>query len=259
MRTTIILFLLFLIAQVFCAEEKNVFVFEEKEQTTTVEALNANYDGDKIILSGNVIISNLMGEARAETAVLEKEEPKTQKIDFPYLELKKGVCVKLTDGGNLYCEEVSIDLIAMRSLFQGKYNEMQVVYEDKQGQISADKAAIDFVKDEQGKYAPQKVTLVGHIQIVEQKNDGNRYALADYVEVFPQINKMVLKAEKSNKVLFFDEKKNIQLSAQSITATKDKLTGKESIHGSGDVKFIFAKDEIEKLNGSLKFFRAQSP
>src|ERR1700722_18070319 len=93
-------------------EEKQVFFIsdEKMEQTTTVEALNANYDGEKIYLTGDVTIVNPMGEAKAQSAILKKEDQKIHKIDFPFVELKKDVSVKLADGGLLVCDEMTVDL-----------------------------------------------------------------------------------------------------------------------------------------------------
>lgn len=222
------------------------FSSSKKEQTTTVEANLANYDGDKIDLVGNIVIENAMGKAKAQLSTLLKGEDKKCKIDFPFIELSQEVEVFFSEGGSLYCEKVCIDLIALTSYFEGSLDK-PVIYSDARGQILAKCASIDFIKQDKGSYIPQKVTLIGNVRLQDVSLEENRYALADYVEVFPQENLINFEARGNNKVLFFDEKRNVQLSANKIEAKKDRLTQKESIKGHGDVQFLFAKDEFEKI------------
>lgn len=220
-------------------------LFGEKG-VTTVEASHANYDGDKITLSGNVLITNPMGTAQAQEAQLRKEEPRTQRIDFPYIELKDHVVVTFSNDGTLQCEDVIVDLVAMTSLFVSLPTQ-QLLYRDSRGEIFADRAIVDFASDEKGRYIPKKVTLFGHIRMAEIIENSQRYALCDYIEFYPETNKMILEGREGNKVLFFDDKRKMQLAAQSVIAIKDATSGKESIRGIGDVKFLFAKEEFDKL------------
>src|ERR1700759_209510 len=78
-------------------------------ETTTVESNDAIYDGNQILLSGQVIIENMMGHVHAEQAILKRDLTGTSKNDFPWAELSEHVVAHLSDGGLFECEKVIFD------------------------------------------------------------------------------------------------------------------------------------------------------
>ncbi|MCB1181160.1 MAG: hypothetical protein KDK55_03950 [Chlamydiia bacterium] len=221
---------------------------EYYNEATTVMANKASYDGSKIYLSGEVIIENKLGKAVAKEAILQKTEKKENPINFSFVELSGEVKVTLTDGKHLLCERVALDLIALTSLFEGK---KQVFYQDEKEQIFADKVLIDYEKGENEKLSPQKVTLMGHVQMKEKTNEGFRFALADCAIIDPKTEKILLEGREDRQVLFFDEQRKIQLAAKRIEAKRNTITGKESIQGFGAVKFVLAQEEFNKIKKSF--------
>jgi len=58
---------------------------------------------------------------------------------------------------------------------------------------------------------------------------------------------MILKANRNARVLFYDKVNNIQVSADTLKVNRDPHTNKESIKGTGDVRFTFVQQELDQL------------
>lgn len=212
---------------------------------TVVESDEARYDGEWITLTGHVAVENTMGRVTAELAVLQKDPEQRTKIDFPWIELKRQVCLTLTEGGTLRCENLFLDYTTMSALIEGN---PQVTYSDSMGEVYADHARIDY-REVDGSLEATKVTLYDNVRLVNMgsaEKPASQYALADIVYYFPPEQVMVLES-KQNRVLFYDTLRDIQLSARSVRAQRDLITKKESVQGIGDVRFVFGPDELDKI------------
>lgn len=227
-----------------------------KENTTTVEADSARYDGHELVLKGHVIVENPMGKLSAEEAVLKRDEKGTSDIDFPWLHLSREVALFFSDGGALKCQEVYVDYQLSIATFEGP---PQIYYKDEMGELFADWAQVDYVNKD-GKFQPQKVSLRGNVQMVgspkAHQDPGKpsvQYALADSVDYFPEEERMVLTSGEGRSVLFYDHSKEMQLSARTVHASRSPVDGKESVQGIGDVRFIFKQEEFEKLKQRFKW------
>lgn len=126
-----------------------------------------------------------------------------------------------------------------------------VVIEDAAGQIYADQVTVEHSKDSKQSILVQ---LNGNVRIHNQYGDTKKeqpgfeqYALADHVIYDPQTKELVLSGEANKRVLFFDKINHLQVSGQTIKATRNPDTGKDTIKGSGDVRFTFAKQEWETI------------
>ena len=206
---------------------------------TIVRSDNARYDGEYIILKGHVHVEHEMGELFAERATLTKDEEKQSKFDFPWIRLEKNVRFHLVQNRKLFCSTASCDYLEKKAFVEGGLH-----YSDEHGEIYAKSGIIDYVDDE--KLRPVKVTLIGDVQIVNGKKE--QYALADKVEYFPDLELMVLTAEKH--VLFYDKERGMELAAKEVRAKRDD-EGQESVQGMGDVRFTFGAGEFEKLQGKF--------
>lgn len=144
----------------------------------------------------------------------------------------------LTCYGKLLVDHVC-STITMESPPEGE----QVFLEDARGQVHADKATVDYSLEK----SILKVLLEGHVQIRNAHSEKPQYALADTLEYHPATQEMILRAEKGNRVLLYDEGKDLQISAPGISLKRDLLTQKETIKGLGDVRFSLAKEEFGEL------------
>lgn len=209
---------------------------------TVVESNEAYYDGAKITLVGNVMLENAMGKVACQTAILTRDESGMTKFDFPWIELKSGVTLTLADESCLNCEQVALDYTKMTSLFTGM---PQVTYTNTSGKVLADSATVDYAESNKGSLQATRVTLMRNVRLIYLESD--QYALADLVTYYPEKKLMVMEGRENNRVLFFDKKRNMQLSAHTIHAERNVVTGKDSVQGVGDVRFIFGEEELTKL------------
>jgi len=198
----------------------------------SVDSEIAHYDGQCITLKGDVIIEHAMGTLCAQSALLQKDVNKTTSIEFPWITLKEHVHLQLKEGGALSCTTLQLDHLKMTSVLTG---DPQVVYTDTLGEIYADHAHIDYIK-ENGSLTATKITLLDNVRLI----NGSTSALADRVFYDPQEQLVILEGD-ANRVLFYDAEKQMQLSAKTVHAKKN------SIQGFGDVRFIFGPDELEKI------------
>ena len=99
--------------------------------------------------------------------------------------------------------------------------------------LTAESAVISKEAD----YDGAVLVLKGDVQL---ENEKGQYALADRVTCHPESEELVLEGEQ-NRVLFFDKGRDMQLSAPVVHASQ------EVIRGVGNVRFIFAQDELTKL------------
>jgi hypothetical protein len=128
----------------------------------------------------------------------------------------------------------------------------QIRYRDRVGEVQADEASIHYqlVNSE---LEVEHITIQGNVYIVNHApfdpNDQTpvlQYAKADRVDFYPQDQLMILTGE-GRRVLFFDKLNNIQVSAPAIRMCRDKVTGKDSFQGVGDVRMRLIGQEMESL------------
>ncbi|MEI6531403.1 MAG: hypothetical protein WCN87_01125 [Chlamydiota bacterium] len=119
------------------------------------------------------------------------------------------------------------------------------------GTVKADN--IDLLYEEtDGEYKLQNLVLKGAVELAntfsfkDPETPVNRYAIAHIVEVdcFDKI--MTLKPLKNQRVLFLDEGKKVQVSADAIAVCyKD---GQEEISGKGAVRMLFTDSELLRFS-----------
>lgn len=219
--------------------------FQEREGAS-VKSVDATYNGEKILLTGEVSVENTLGRVEAERAVLTRDPNKLTKIEFPWIELNQSVTFTLPDGNQLFCDRLFLDYTLKTSRFTGT---PQIRYNDKRGEMRADRAIMDF-RDQEGEIEPTCITLLGNVQLIYAEE--NQYALAEQVTYFPDQHLMILEG-KENRVLFFDKERNMQISAPEVRAVRNPETKKDSIQGMGDVRFLFAQEELSKLKERFRW------
>lgn len=120
------------------------------------------------------------------------------------------------------------------------------------GIICSDMAIFEYNAG-QGEFEPKVITFQGNVRMCNQFADVeggsplDQYALADKMTFTPKTRKMILNAKNGKRVLFYDKANHMQVSAPILTITSGTKVGKESIRGTGDVRFTFAEQELELL------------
>ena len=81
--------------------------------TGTISSSNASYDGNALILKGQVILDHGLGKMQAEEAILQKQEV-GKEFPFSLIHLEKDVSLKLQQNGELKCENADLDFSALK-------------------------------------------------------------------------------------------------------------------------------------------------
>lgn len=90
----------------------------------------------------------------------------------------------------------------------------------------------------------EKIDLMQDVYLMNI--DKEQYALADKVTFYPD-NKTVILVGEENRVLFFDKKQMMQISAPQVEVCHS------TVKGVGDVKFILGTDELNKLKDRFQW------
>jgi hypothetical protein len=81
----------------------------------TISSEGASYDGNALILKGQVLLDHGLGKMQAEEAILQKQEVGK---DFPFslIHLEKEVVLKLSQNGELKCEKADLDFGSLKGM-----------------------------------------------------------------------------------------------------------------------------------------------
>lgn len=183
-----------------------------------------------------------------ETTLIYKNHEMSQKINCPGpLNLES----EPSQGGRL-------------TLFKSETSSDQVHLEGKWGKIYADLVTIDYQWKNQ-LLTFKKISIKGKIKLttsldLQSKEPSSLcYILADGLDYHVERKEIVLTALGGKKVLLYDKKNNIQMSAPSLKIHQDKKLQKQVIQGIGDVRFTFIQQELKDLKNLFEkeFFLEQ--
>ena len=121
--------------------------------------------------------------------------------------------------------------------------EEQLYYEEGQIAVYADRGMIDYAPQDH-RLRPSSISLKGNVRILSHNAaQAPRFGLADWVTYSPTTRTFILSAHPGSRVLFWDGKENLRISAQEIHLTQDGQHQTESVKGVGHVQFSFTADE----------------
>ncbi len=120
------------------------------------------------------------------------------------------------------------------------------------GTVKSD--SIDLLYQEnEGEYKIQKIILKGAVEITntfsfkDPETLVNRYAMAHIVEVDCFEKSITLLPLEKQRVLFLDDEKKVQVSADALAVSYKE--GEEKISGKGAVRMLFTKSESLRFSG----------
>lgn len=128
----------------------------------------------------------------------------------------------------------------------------QLHFQDALGEVFADRGILLYAFDEK-RIVPKKLILEGNVKIHNHSSLALQYALADKAELNFDTNTLILSATQRPSVLFYDQLNKIEASAPTLQIKRDANTGKEIIQSQGNVRFIFAEDELNELKKRFSF------
>lgn len=168
--------------------------------------------------------------------ILDKE------LDTLVLKLQDEVCIRLNQESTLRCGMLRIDHGQKVAELTGS-----VHFTGAMGELFANRAQVIYSQVDSS-YQASQVILYDEVRLIKSsiEGQGSQYALADIVYYFPQELRTVLEGI-TQRVLFYDEAHNVQISAHKVLAQRDPDTKQDRIQGIGDVRILFDSDELAKF------------
>ena len=87
--------------------------------STAVSSANASYDGNSLVLKGQVLLDHGLGTMKAEEAILDKQEV-GKDFPFSFIRLRKDVLLTLSQTSSLSCETADLDFTTLKGHLTGK-------------------------------------------------------------------------------------------------------------------------------------------
>ena len=130
-------------------------------------------------------------------------------------------------------------------------HDRQLSYENDELSLFADHARVEF-DFHQMELQPDVIYLDGDVRIFSRDAERPlRKGVADHLIHDPHTRETRLIADGGRRVLFWDDLKNLTLSAPEIIISRDEA-GEETIRGCGKVRFTFTEDEGKRIETLMK-------
>ena len=124
----------------------------------------------------------------------------------------------------------------------------QLLYEEEEMTLRADKAQIHYKEEAQG-ISPASVELEGRIQIYSKEKEGpSRRGIADLLTYDPDTRTCILKAHPGRKVLFMRDQDQLRISANEVHIFYDPVSKEQQVRGVGHVTMSLSPEEQNLLN-----------
>lgn len=177
------------------------------------------------------------------------------KTTLEYQDISTKIVHKLTSFGTLFLDREHLHGNIESPVIDGKVpQDLQIVYEEDRIAVHADKAALEY-SIVGSAFQPVSLALKGNIRLFSRDpRQPRRCGLADRLLYSPSTRTLILAANPSKKVLFWDEQESIRMSANEIHITFDPITQRENVKGVGNVQFTFSSDENSLLKKLFAFY-----
>jgi len=131
-------------------------------------------------------------------------------------------------------------------------DQKQLIYENQEVSLHADRASIEYTLIGM-KLKPHVIYLDGNVKIFSRsENRPLKKGIADHIIYDPKTGEKRLLADSPNHVLFWDDEKNLKLSAPEIVISIDPVEKTERVEGVGTVRFTFTEEEGKLFEKTLK-------
>lgn len=177
------------------------------------------------------------------------------KTTLEYQDAATKTAHKLISYGTLFLDREHLHGTIESPVINGEIPEdLQIYYEEERIAVHADKAALEY-SIVGNSFQPVSLALKGNIRLFSRDtSQPRRCGIADRLLYSPSTRTLILAANPSKKVLFWDEQESIRMSANEIHITFDPVTQRESVKGVGNVKFAFSIDENNLLKKLFSFY-----
>ena len=135
---------------------------------------------------------------------------------------------------------------------------LQIAYNEAELAVFADKAFLEYALVDES-LQPVSLTLKGNVRLFSHdRNQPAFCGLSDRVVFSPATKTLILSADPSKKVLFWDEGQGLHVSSQEIHVTQDPATKQKAVKGIGNVKFAFTPEEDTMLHQHFSFYKVSN-
>jgi lipopolysaccharide export system protein LptA len=136
------------------------FELRAQEEPMVVNSGEAEYDGKRISLVGNVSIEHGLGKISAHRLSIEPDKKKR----FAIFKMDQDVVIQLQTGGSLRCQNAQVDYSQLKGVFSGSTQQPDVIYTDTRPLILKSLQ----VQAEMGQQGDLKQVVLQHIYANEQ-------------------------------------------------------------------------------------------
>ncbi len=126
----------------------------------------------------------------------------------------------------------------------------QIEYRAEDLQLLASSGLLEYGWIE-GHLRPTKLMLRSNVRLSESQH----CALGDLLTYSLFDHTMTLSAKEGEKVLYWDPKQSLAISAKEVRIQKDPFTNKESVKGVGNVQFVFSSAENDLMKKMFPFYQ----
>jgi lipopolysaccharide export system protein LptA len=150
-------------------------LYGQEIQEGNVSSLEASYDGNNLVLEGNVELYHELGKISSEKATLSRQEG-AKDLPFSTIALEKHISIACKSKANLACASALLDFTNLKgTLFSGKAPEEYVVYSDQlltdiPLQILSKIAHLLFEQQTPNSYAINKLTASESVTVYYGKD-----------------------------------------------------------------------------------------
>lgn len=212
--------------------------------------LTWDHENDLLLLRGGVVIHDqILGTLVGENTFSLKQKKHLGKRTIQTIETKGKTILSSNEGESLTSYgTLKLDRDELLVTCESPPSK-QLKYESEELLLFADTARIEYFL--QGfELKPRAIYLDGNIQFFSHDlSRPLRKGIADHVIHDPITRETHLIADHGRPVLFWDEEKNLQLSAPEILIAREKE--EEVVKGIGTVRFTFTEEEGKRINALL--------
>jgi len=215
----------------------------------------------RLLLQGNVAVHDeIMGDIQCDDEIEVHQIQQEGKWVLDTIEAKGTTCVTYPQQGN--CNHFLICHKTMRLdqqrlvLTMESPKDAPIEYFHDPMKLFAEQAKIDYVQEGPAIH-PQKILLYGNVRLESDATQNEkRCALADQFVYFPQEQKMILSSQDDQNVLFWDEEKELSISAKEVHISHNE--NEDMVKGVGNVHFAFSSAENQLLKKLFPFYQPKS-
>lgn len=221
--------------------------------STALSSSNASYDGNCLVLKGQVILDHGLGQMKAEEAILDKQEV-GKEFPFSFIRLRKDVLLNLSQEASLSCDTADLDFNSLEGHLTSSH---QLIYtgslKRKKGPptsfcLKSKLANLSFSKQEIDNQKP-KYDIAS---ILAQENAcfeyDQKYTLHADTAIFDQLKQKLSAYSKDKKCTLTHDNNHINADKMDLDLMLSEIS---MSHPQGSLHSLISQDSTHFSSDSL--------